>query len=330
MNPSAPWPAGVRLIDVHHHFVPPFYLEENLDRLAASWGGALSPPWFGWSPAASMEAMDRAGIERSILSISSPGVWFGDLAESRTLARRVNEHASRLRDDHPDRYGLFASIPLPDVEGSLKEIEHAFDVLEADGIGLLTSYDGKWLGDDSYRSVFDELNRRKAVVFVHPTIPCCCRALMPAVRPVVTEIPQDTSRAIANLLYTGTLSRCPGIRFIFTHAGGAMPITYGRMVQFAPKDLDRVAPHGIDHEIRRLYYDIAASAYRPAVAALRSLVPTSQMLFGTDSPYAPAELTIDGMRDLGFSGSELGAIGRTNALAILPRRDDSRRGSVMR
>jgi len=304
------------LIDVHHHHIPPFYLEENLDRIAASWGGRLSATWHGWSPQRAIEAMDRAGIETSVLSLSSPGVWFGDAAQARTLARRVNEYASRMRAEHPGRFGLFAAIPLPDVEGSLREIAHALDVLGADGVGLLTSYEGRWLGHASYRPVFEELDRRKAVVFVHPTVPRCCRALMPEVRPVVTEIPQDTCRAIASLLYTGTLSRYGGIRFIFAHAGGAMPMAYGRLIQFRPAGLD---PEGIDRELRRLYYDIAATAYRPAVAALRALVPASQILLGTDCPYAPAELTTAGMAALGLRDDELRALGRENARALLPR-----------
>ena len=314
-------PDGRGLIDVHHHFIPPFYLKENLEAIVESWGGTLSPPWTGWSPAKSIEAMDRNGISRSVLSLSSPGVWFGDVDASRRLARRVNEYAAELRRDRPNRYGQFASVPLPDAEGSLREIEHALDVLKADGVALLTSYDDKWLGDDSYRPVLEELNRRKAVVFVHPTIPRSCRALRLSVRPVVTEIPQDTSRAIANLLYSGTLSRCRDIRFIFTHAGGAMPITYGRLLQFAPKELAVASPQGIEFEIRRHYYDIAATAYPPAIAALRSLVPATQVLFGTDCPFVPAESTADGLRKLGFSGKERRAIGRDNALSLLRQAD---------
>lgn len=307
------------LVDVHHHFVPPFYLEENREAIVASWGGTLSPPWSGWTPAKSLEAMDRNGISRSILSLSSPGVWLGDASAARRLARRVNEYAADLRRDHPRRYGMFASLPLPDTEGSLREAEHALDVLKADGVALLTSYDENWLGDESFQPVLEELNRRKAVVFVHPTIPRSCRALQSAVRPVVTEIPQETSRAIANLLYTGTLSRLRDIRFIFPHAGGAMPITYGRLVQFAPRELAQAGPGGIDVELRRLHYDIAATAYAPAIAALRSLVPTTQVLFGTDFPFAPAESTASGMGELGFSGRELAAIGRENARALLPQ-----------
>ena len=308
----------VGFVDVHHHQIPPFYLAENRDAISASWGGTLSPPWFGWTPQAAIDAMDRNGIEIGVLSLSSPGVWFGDAGKARRLARRVNEFAADLRREYPGRFGFFAAVPLPDEEGSLREIEYALDVLHADGVGVLTSYDGKWLGDASFRAVFDELNRRRAAVFVHPTVPHCCRALIPDVRAVVTEIPQDTSRALANLLFTGALFRHRDIRFIFSHAGGAMPITYGRLLQFAPKDLADKAPDGIDFELRRLHYDIAATTYRPAIAALRSLVPSTQILFGTDNPYAPAELTTIGMGHVGFSREELHAVGRDNALALLP------------
>ena len=177
--------------------------------------------------------------------------------------------------------------------GSLAEIEYASDVLKADGVGLLTSYGDHWLGDPMFRPVFEELNRRKAVVFVHPTVPVCCRTLLADVPPVIEEIPQDTARAITNLLYTGTLARFREIRFIFCHGGGTLPMVYGRMLQNPPKNLAERAPNGIDYELRKLYYDVAATAVRPAMAALTSLVPTSQILLGTDNPYVPAEISMD-------------------------------------
>lgn len=307
------------LIDVHHHHIPPFYLAENRERIAGSRGGQISAAWLSWTPERAIEAMDKSGVATGILSLSSPGVWFGDSTAARQTARRVNEYAADLARNYPGRFGLFAVLPLPDQEGSLREIEYALDVLKADGIGLLTSYGDKWLGDAAYLPVLEELNRRKAVVFVHPTTPYCCRNLLADVAPLVAEVPQDTTRAVTNLLFTGAFNRFRDIRFIFTHAGGHVPMVYGRMIQYGPKNINEMAPHGIEHELKRLYYDIAGTAFRPAIAALTSLVPTSQILLGSDNPYVPLADTTTGLMQLGFSDADLRAIGRENALALLPQ-----------
>ncbi len=312
-------PVRSGLIDVHHHHIPPCYLAENRDRIAASFGGKITPAWTTWTPERAIEAMDQSGVATGVLSLTTPGVWFGDPQEARTTARRVNEFAADLGRKYPGRFGLFAAVPLPDPEGSLREMEYALDALKADGIGVLTSYGDKWLGHATHVPVLEELHRRKAVVFVHPTVPFCCRTLLDDVPPVMTEIPQDTTRAIANLLFTGSLARFRNIRFIFTHAGGTLPMVYGRVLQFAPKDLADKAPGGIDAELRRLYYDIAATAFPPAIAALTRLVPTSQILLGSDNPFAPVAETVRRIGQLGLSDTELRAIGRDNALALLPR-----------
>jgi predicted TIM-barrel fold metal-dependent hydrolase len=310
---------GAGIVDFHHHYIPPFYLKENLDRVQASFGGSVTSAWLTWTPERALEAMDRAGIATSLLSLTTPSVWFGDAQAAKDLARRVNEYAADMVRNYPSRFGLFASIPLPDSEGSLREIEHAFDVLKADGVILLTSYDERYLGHPAYAAVFEELNRRQAIVFVHPTVGPCCRKLTPDVPPVMDEIPQDTSRAISNLLYTGSLARYRGIRFIFTHAGGAMPMAYGRMLEFPPKNLQATAPEGIERELTRLHFDIASAAYRPAIAALTNLVPISQIVFGSDNPYTAAEKTANHLTQLGLTDSQLRAIRRENALSLLPR-----------
>ena len=235
------------------------------------------------------------------------------------MARRANEYAADVVRTHRGRFGLFAIIPLPDTEASLREIEYAYGVLKVDGIHLLTSYDEKWLGHPDYQPVFEELNRRKSVVFVHPAISSCCRTLLPDVSPTLIEIPQDTARAVTNMLFTGTFARFNDIRFIFTHAGGNVPMLLGRMHQYGPKNIAEKAPNGIEYELKRLHYDIAGTAYRPAIAALTSLVPTTQILFGSDNPFVPLADTAEGMMQLGFSEDDLRKIGRENALALLPR-----------
>lgn len=307
------------LIDVHHHIVPPFYLAENRDRIVSAGGGRINPAFLSWSPEQTLAVMDKHGIATAILSLSPVAFWYGDREAATRTARRANEYAADLVRSHTGRFGQFAIIPLPDTEASLREIEYAFSVLKVDGIGLLTSYDDKWLGHGAFEPVFEELNRRKAVVFVHPTTPLCCRTLLPDVSPILVEIPQDTARAVTNLLFTGTFARFRDIRFIFTHAGGNVPMLLGRMHQYGPKNIAEKAPNGIEYELKRLFYDIAGTAYRPAIAALTSLVPTTQILFGSDNPFVPLAETAEGMMQLGFSADDLRQIGRENALALLPR-----------
>ena len=316
---QTPAVANGRLIDVHHHFVPPFYLSENRDRIAGASGGRMNPAWSNWTPAQAIAAMDEHGVGTAILSLTTPGTWFGDAKSASQTARRVNEYAADLGRSHPGRFGFFAAIPLPDTDSSLHEIDYSLGTLKADGISLLTSYADKWLGDSAYHSVFEELNRRKAVVFVHPTAPLCCRALLPDISAAMIEIPQDTTRAVTNLVFSGTLAKFRDIRFIFTHAGGNVPMVLGRMHQYAPKDYAEKVPDGIENELRCLYYDIAGTAYRPAIAALTSFVPSTQILFGSDHPFVPLADTAERLPNLDLSAGDLQRIGRDNALALLPR-----------
>lgn len=316
---QTPPAAKSSLIDVHHHIVPPFYLAENRDRIVAAGGGRINPAYLSWTPEQALAAMDKHGVATAVLSLSAAASGFGDREAAARTARRVNEYAADLTRTHAGRFGLFAIIPLLDTEASLREIEYAYGVLKADGIGLATNYDDKWLGHPDYQPVFEELNRRKSVLFVHPATSSCCRTLLPDVSPILVEIPQETARAVTNLLFTGTFSRFKDIRFIFTHAGGNVPMLLGRMHQYGPKNIAEKAPNGIEYELNRLYYDIAGTAYRPAIAALTSFVPTTQILFGSDNPFVPLADTAEGMMQLGFSADDLHRIGRENALGLMPR-----------
>jgi predicted TIM-barrel fold metal-dependent hydrolase len=311
----------LRLIDVHHHILPPVYLAEARDRLIAQQQGYLPARILNWSPQNALAEMDQNGVATSIVSISTPGIWFGDVQSARALARKCNEYAAQFVKDYPGRFGFFASAPLPDTEGSLREIAYALDVLKADGIIILTSYGDKWPGDPAYAPVFDELNRRKALVFVHPAAPNCCRNLIPNVPTVFTEVPQDTTRAITSLLFSGSFARFRDVRFIFSHAGGTLPMLAGRLSHYSAeiKDLVDKAPNGIGFELKRLYYDIASSANPPAMAALMKLIPTSQILFGSDYPFVRIAEGAGGMAQVGLSAADLQAIGRDNARALLPR-----------
>jgi predicted TIM-barrel fold metal-dependent hydrolase len=305
-------PAKPRFIDVHHHIGPSFF-QDAVKTIASEWSG--------WSPQKALADMDQNGIATAIVSYTQPGVWVGDAQQSVTLARRCNEYAAQLARDNPGRFGFFAALPLPDTDASLKEIDYAFGTLKADGIGLMTSYDDKWLGDAAFARVFDELNRRHAVVYVHPTAPGCCRSLMSYVPPNLTEFVQDTNRAITSLMYSGSLARLRDIRFVFSHAGGTIPMLVGRMTQIGTRrpQLAAKIPNGVEYELKRLYYEVANSTTRPAMAALMSVVAISQIMFGSDYPIFPISMTAGDLSKIGLSEADLQAIERENAIRLLPR-----------
>lgn len=314
--------AGLRLIDVHHHVLPPFYFQAAGRYLAAQAQGYIPPGVQGWTPQRALDEMDSNGIDTAVVSISTPGIWLGPGEGAAALARQCNEYVAGVAKDHPGRFGSFAALPLPDQDASLAEIAYALDTLKADGICLMTSYGERWLGDPSFDAVFAELNRRQAVVFVHPTAPNCCGSLIKWVPQPMLEFPFDTTRAIASLIYSGTLTKYPAIQFIFSHAGGAAPMLAGRMDELGARvrpELAAAAPEGVDALIKRLHFDLANTANRPAAAALREVVPVSQILFGSDAPFNPIAWTTGGLPDLGFSAEEMKAIGRDNALRLMPQ-----------
>ena len=247
MSPSNPSPADAnpRRIDVHHHMLPPEYAALTRERILEITSGDTTV--LKWSPAVTIEQMEQFGVASAILSLPVPGAWYQGKENSRKLARIANEYGARLAKDYPARFGVFAALPLPDVDGSLTEIEFAFDTLKADGAYLQTSYDDKWPGDPAFAPVFDELNRRKAIVFVHPTEPVCCANLIPGIPSNVVEFVFDTTRAIISFLVNGTFARCPDIRFIFCHSGGTMPVLAARINGFfqARSALASRVPNGV-------------------------------------------------------------------------------------
>ncbi len=305
--------AGTGRIDVHHHFYAPEYrgVMESY---------AQMPAVRDWTLARTLEELDRNDVDTAMLSLSPPGIHRGTPAEARDLARAVNEHAAALRADHPDRFGHFASVPMPDVEATLAEIAHALDTLNADGIQLMTSYGDVWPGDPAFDAVFDELNRRKAVVFIHPLEPDCCAGLIDWVPPVLNEFIADTTRCVFSLLFSGTLARCPDIRFIFCHSGASVPILAGRAeVAGMTRAFADSIPNGLDHELKKLFYDVALAANQPALAALFSYVPVSQVLLGSDYPFGTSSDGIRGLEEFGLESGDLEAIWRGNAERLIPR-----------
>jgi predicted TIM-barrel fold metal-dependent hydrolase len=311
---QAPAAARPHRIDVHHHVTPPLFVTELHQQLLDL------RPMLNWSPQKSLEDMDKAGVATAIASVTNPGIWFGNVEQSRRLARGFNEFAARLAADHPGRFGVFATLPLPDTEGSFGEIEYALDTLKSDGIGLMTNYGDKWLGDPAFDAVMAELNRRKAVVYTHPVAAACCGNLVPDIRDAVIEFATDTTRAIARVMFSGTAAKYPDIRWIFSHAGGTAPFLAERLlrVPVTNKELAARVPNGVMHELRKFHYDVAQAAHPYALASITKLVATSQMLFGTDFPFRTAADHVKGLVDYGFSETDLRAIDRDNALRLMP------------
>lgn len=306
---------GQSRIDIHHHVFPPRYVAELVSRNLA---GADAT---GWSVSKTLEDMEKAGVGTSILSVTTPAVSFADATSAKRLARESNEWVAGLVRDHPGRFGSFAMLPLQDIDGSLREIEYALDVLKADGIGLLTSYGDKWLGHPMFAPIMDELNRRRAVLYTHPTLANCCRNLLPDVPPSVIEYGTDTTRTITDIVFSGTAARCQDLRFIFSHAGGTLPYLTERLLRMplANRNLAARVPRGVLFELKRFFYDTAWTANPMALASLTRLVSISQVLFGSDYPYRTGEDDVKGLVDYGFSDADLRAIGRDNALQLLPR-----------
>ena len=273
-------------IDVHHHMLPPRYVEYGRDRLlgnAPAFAEVLQ-----WTPQRTLETMETNGIDKAVLSLTQPGLSLADVEATRGMIRYCNEYGAQLARDHPGRFGLFAALPLSDVEGSLREIEYAFDVLKADGVGLLTSYGNRWPGHPDFDPVFEELNRRKTVAFFHPNVPSCCADLIADLTAPTLEYLFNTARTIASLLVSGTLSRLPDLKCIFCHAGGGLTPQMRRLVRAvdnAPKLKARV-PNGAMAELSKLYYDTAQSANPENLGALMGLVPDSRFCSEPTTPIS--------------------------------------------
>ena len=306
-------------IDTHHHPYPPAYIAATGDILKHT-THAFYERLTKWQPSQAIETMDKDGIAVSVFSIATPSVWLGDAAASRKLARECNDYAAKMQTDYKGRFGHFASLPLPDVDGSLREIEYLYDTLGADGIALTTNYDDKYPGEDAFVPVFDELNRRNAVVYFHPTAASFAFNRVKNIPPPTIEFPFDTTRTITSLLFSGTFSRCPNIRWIFSHGGGALGMVANRLAGLAKNrpELAARVPNGVKAELGKLYLDVVGVTTPGALAAVLDIVPMSQLLFGTDFPFWKPEETIHGLAGLKLPPADLAAIERGNALKLMP------------
>ncbi|WP_299668574.1 amidohydrolase family protein [uncultured Ruegeria sp.] len=328
-----------RRIDVHHHILPEFYVE-RLKSIGVTKALGVDLSTFDWSPDGALAIMDKMGIETGIASISDPGIWFDTDPEfSINLARACNEYMAELRDKYPGRFGGFACIPLPDPEATLEELRYALDDLKLDGVCLMTHYNGVYLGDPSYDAVFQELNGRKAICFVHPIDPP--PGAMPNIDlpSSVIEVPFDTTRAVANLMLQGVLNKYPDIRYILAHGGGTIPYLAWRFaagVKYQQKEgkpgslrtaYDFYIKHGPESgldDLRRLFYDTAIVSGSYALNTLYAFAGPEHIVFGSDVPFAKiiAPKVADNIkRYTRFPDFEYAAIDRGNCCRLFPQFD---------
>jgi predicted TIM-barrel fold metal-dependent hydrolase len=323
-------PTRTPLVDVHAHFLTDHYVQ------AAKDAGHLHPDgmpgWPTWNAAQHLELMDQWGIATSILSISSPGVSFGDPTATRALARHVNDTAAEIRRAHPDPFGHFASLPLPDVDAALEELEYAIDQLGGDGVTTESNIDGIYLGDPRYEPLLAELDRRRTPVFVHPTSPPNYQAVsLGRPRPML-EFIFDTTRTVSDLVFNGRLQRYPNIPWIFTHGGGTLPLLTQRMELFrsvfgvgsTTDATDAVGP--IPEQIGRIWFDMAGTPFPYQIPALTTAVGSERLLYGSDYCWTPAAGTTSQVDSVDAAtqpdGDTWRALTTRNAQRLFPRLDD--------
>lgn len=307
-------------IDVHHHSYHPRLVAELRRRGVTHMAPGVPLP--EWTVTDSLRVMDGNGIQVAILSILLPNAAFDEYAAA--LVRQTNEWSAELVRSRPDRFGALAVLPLPDVDATLAEIAYAFDVLGLDGVVMSASLaDGRYLGDPAFGAVFDELNRRRAVVFIHPNpaYRCDCTGgpqFAAAVPPPLVDFVADTTRAVAGLLFGGTLSRCRDTRFILAHAGGTVPFLTWRLELAATWVLPDAGGVNVADELRRLYYETAQSASPGTLGCLRAVTSGEHILFGTDYPFMTDAVVAATRRNLeGVATADVDFTG--NARALFPR-----------
>ena len=311
----------IERIDVHHHVLPSFYIEAQR---AAGITGTAYRGFPEWSPAKSIALMDAYRIRTAILSFTSPGIWFGDLRQTRDLARRCNDYLAALAADEPGRFGGFAFLPLPDIDAALAEIARVYDELKLDGITLLTSIDERYIGHPDFEPVYEELDRRRAVVFIHPCYPPGTEARGWSIPRMLIDYPFETTRVAVNLIFNGVIARRPHIRFILSHAGGTLPFLAHRVSIFdqATPFRDNY-PEGALAYMRRFWFDTALSGDAVPLTALKAIADPSRILFGSDYPYVSENVVaaetkgFDGWA--GFTEAQRAAIDRGNAEKLFPR-----------
>ena len=306
------------MLDVHHHILPAVYTSSLAKIGITSTNGA---PFPSWSAQGSIDAMDRSGIQRAMTSISAPGIYFGDVEFSKRLARQCNEYSANVIAKYPGRFGGFAVLPLPDIESSLLEIAYALDTLVLDGVVLLSNYGGRYLGSPHFDEVFNELDRRKAVVFIHPTEPAGKQFPKSHIPPSFFEFVFDTTRTIASLIQHTTLERFPEIRFIVAHGGGTAPYLIKKM-ELTAQISGRQSEQALA-QMKKLHYDTALTTSRYSLALLKEMAGIQNIVFGSDSGFAPEFVVASSLYELDhsevFDKNDLEKIYSSNAQKLFKR-----------
>ncbi len=314
------------LIDTHQHPIPEYY-KRALESVGIH--GSGENPWAEWSVGSQLELMDLAGIRIAINSIASPGVYFGDPVFAQRLARQCNEESARMVSDHPNRFGAFAILPLPDVEGAIHAAEHALDTLRLDGVCLLSHVAGRHLGQLEEDELYAELDRRNTVVFIHPLRNQATNMPAYSYPSGLTELVLDTTRAVHNLLWNGTFAKFPNIKWILPHGGGTIPFLIYRMsaMNHNPKLADRLPGGTVASALRGVYYDVAEACAPGPLKCLMELADPTHILFGSDFPFSRHRNPVQDVKSLitafemfdGWDATTRRQIERENALALFPR-----------
>jgi 6-methylsalicylate decarboxylase len=291
-------------IDVHHHFQPP--------------GATGNRPW---SVDLSLQQMEKFGISVAIMSMTQNGeLLYNATEKGRTAVRQGNDFGAKIMADHPKQFGFMAGVPLPDLDGTLKEIEYAYDTLKADAIGIYTNDNkGRWPGDPYFEPMWQELNRRNAILYMHPLAPNCCSALKYGPNAAMLEFDFDIARAVASIVVNGVMFRYPNIRFITVHSGGTVPMLAGRMKDRVPAGAEKYLPNGLYAELRKWYFDVAHATFPWPYSAMKAFMPESQILFGTDYAPEPIESTVNELPGLKLSKNFEQMMLRGNAEKLFPR-----------
>ncbi len=321
-------PTRTPLVDVHSHFLTDRYVQAAKDAGIVVPDGM--PGWPVWDVAQHLDLMDQSGIATSLLSISSPGVSFGDPAATSALARHVNDAGAEIRRDHPARFGHFASLPVLDVDAALNELEYATSQLGSDGVTVETNTGGTYVGDARYKPLLAELDRRRTPVFVHPTSPPNYETVSLGLPRPMLEFLFDTTRTVADLVFTGRLQQYPNIPWIFTHGGGALPLLTQRMELFrlggfeSEDNEDPVGP--VPDQVGRLWFDMAGTPFPYQIPALTTAFGSKSLVYGSDYCFTPSigvtvqVDSIDAARQP--DGDTWRALTTRNAHRLFPRLND--------
>jgi predicted TIM-barrel fold metal-dependent hydrolase len=313
---------GAGFIDAHQHVTPDAY-RAALESIGLK--GSGERPWPESSPATLLAAMDRTGLAAAIVSVASPGAYFGDIAFTRRLVQAVNDDLAGVVAAHPRRFAAVGLVSLPDVDAALRDVAYALDTLKLDGILLLTHTGDRYLGHLDDAPLYAELHRRKAVVVVHPKRPATTGWAQFSFPDGYSELAFETYRAIANLHWNGMLARFPNIRWLMPHAGGVTPFLAFRFsgMDDIPAVRER-SPGGVAASLKGFYYDIAQATHPAPLAALMAVADPARVLFGTDFPFARndgvIEQSIAAVEAFdGFDAALRRKVARDNALALFPR-----------